>query len=63
MDLNNIDWEHMAKVALGGAVTAVITDYLYSHYGDKASGIMTEIKELVAQLLDTPTPPTVGGEV
>lgn len=47
----SIDWQHIAKVAITGAVTAVIADYLHSNYGDELGGALGEIQELITSLL------------
>jgi hypothetical protein len=47
--MEDIDFARLAKVALTGAVTAIIADYAYTNYGEEFKGLLSEILDLIAR--------------
>jgi hypothetical protein len=58
----NLDYNRLMKVALAGAATAVFADVLRSQYGDEFSGLLGELQQFVANILNqNNTPSNTGG--
>lgn len=59
MDYTNIDYKRLVSVAIGGALTALAADFIYTRYGDELRGILGEF---IAAQQNLPQAPTVDGE-
>jgi hypothetical protein len=54
---NDIDFGHIAKVALTGAITAVIADYLHTNYSDEMAGLLAQLQSFINGILDSTEQP------
>ena len=56
--MENTDFARLARVALGGAITAVAADFIYTNYGESVRGLVAEILSALENS-NTPEAPQV----